>query len=97
MFTTRADRPISGYSGAKEEIDGALTRADVKLDHWTIHDLRRTVGTGLGRLGVSRFVIGRLLNHADNSVTGIYDRYQYLTEKRQALDAWADHVAALIR
>jgi integrase len=97
VFTGRAGRPISGYSGAKKEIDGALTRSNVELDHWTIHDLRRTVGTGLGRLGISRFVIGRVLNHADNSVTGIYDRYQYLTEKRQALDAWADHVAALIR
>ena len=97
VFTSRADRPISGYSKAKTEIDAAITRANVEFNHWTIHDLRRTVGTGLGKLGVSRFVIGRVLNHADNTVTGIYDRYQYLSEKRQALDAWADRVEALIR
>jgi integrase len=65
------------------------------LERWTIHDLRRTVGTGLGRLGTSRFIIGRVLNHADRSVTGIYDRHEYLPEKRHALEAWGLYLSNL--
>ena len=66
------------------------------LHPWTIHDLRRTVGTGLGKLGISRFIIARVLNHADRSVTGIYDRHEYLNEKRHALEAWGTYLGNLI-
>jgi integrase len=101
VFTTRGDRPISGYSKAKARLDNAVTgvRATDKipaLEPWTIHDLRRTVGTGLGKLGVPRFVIARVLNHADSSVTGIYDRHEYLDEKRRALNAWGELLTDLI-
>jgi integrase len=63
----------------------------------SIHDLRRTVGTGLGKLGVPRFIIARVLNHADRSVTGIDDRHEYPAKKRQALDAWGWYVQNLIQ
>jgi integrase len=95
VFTTRGDRPISGYSKAKRELDELIAKAG-ELPAWTIHDLRRTVGTGLGRLGISRFVITRMLNHADSSVTGIYDRHEYLAEKRHALEAWGKCLESLI-
>jgi integrase len=76
IFTTRGDRPISGYSKAKARLDRVVAAARSEagltdLEPWTIHDLRRTVGTGLGKLGVSRFIISRVLNHADRTVTGI--------------------------
>jgi integrase len=101
VFTTRGDRPISGYSKAKVRLDkagAAVCRAEElpPVEPWTIHDLRRTVGTGLGRLGVSRFVIARVLNHADRTVTGIYDRHEYLEEKRHALEAWARYLGDII-
>ena len=101
VFTTRRDRPISGYSKAKARLDriiaGARSESGLAdLEPWTIHDLRRTVGTGLGRLGISRFIIARVLNHADRTVTGIYDRYEYLSEKRHALEAWGQYLGNLI-
>jgi integrase len=107
VFTTRGDRPISGYSKAKARLDDAVARARAEaaarenrkpepIAPWTIHDLRRTVATGLGKLNVSRFIIGRVLNHADRSVTGIYDRHEYLDEKRRALDAWATYLRNMI-
>ena len=101
VFTTRGDRPISGYSKAKARLDKAVVAARQEdglpaLDPWTIHDLRRTVGTGLGKLGVSRFIIGRVLNHADRTVTGIYDRHEYLEEKRRSLDTWGTYLGNLI-
>jgi integrase len=107
VFTTRGNRPISGYSKAKARLDGAVARAlaevaarenrkPEQMAPWTIHDLRRTVATGLGKLNVSRFIIGRVLNHADRSVTGIYDRHEYLDEKRRALNAWATYLGTMI-
>jgi integrase len=97
VFTTTGDRPIRGFGKAKARVDKATTEARAKdgldaLAPWTIHDLRRTVATGLGMLGASRLVIGRLLNHADKSVTGIYDKHDYLAEKRHALDAWSTYL-----
>jgi integrase len=101
VFTTRGDRPISGYSKAKARLDQLVATARSEaglpdLERWTIHDLRRTVGTGLGKLGVSRFIIARVLNHADRTVTGIYDRYEYLDQKRHALEAWGQYLENLI-
>jgi len=50
----------------------------------------------LGKLGISRFIIGRVLNHADRTVTGIYDRHEYLDEKRHALEGWGQYLENLI-
>lgn len=61
-----------------------------------IHDLRRTCATGMARLGVSREVIAKVLNHVDRSVTGVYERHGYEAEKRRALEKWADHVLRLV-
>jgi integrase len=62
---------------------------------WTVHDLRRTVATGLAKLGCPRVVQDRILNHVDTSVSAIYDRYQYDDEARSWLQKWADHMDAL--
>ena len=101
VFTTRGDRPISGYSKAKARLGRMVAAARSEaglpdLEPWSIHDLRRTVGTGLGKLGISRFIIARILNHADRTVTGIYDRYEYLDEKRRALEAWGRYLENLV-
>ncbi|MBI3916075.1 MAG: tyrosine-type recombinase/integrase [Betaproteobacteria bacterium] len=62
---------------------------------WTVHDLRRTVATGLAKLGCSRVVQDRILNHVDSSVSAIYDQHRYDTEARVWLQKWADHLQAL--
>lgn len=79
----------------------ALTRAvrnnqDVFGFTFTPHDLRRTAASGMAALGVQRLVVGKVLNHTDESVTAIYDRHDYLPEKRAALDLWARHLKAII-
>lgn len=60
------------------------------------HDLRRTAATLMGRAGVSRFIIEKVLNHKDASVTGVYDRHEYEPEKRAALEALAEKLAQII-
>ena len=102
VFTTTGDRPISGFGKAKARLNSVVAKARAKagldpLASWTIHDLRRSAASGLGKLGASRFIIGRVLNHADSSVTGIYDRHAYLAEKRHALENWGTYLDNLIR
>ena len=58
-------------------------------DPFVIHDLRRTMRTHLGKLGVNRFVAERCLNHKIAGMEGIYDAGDYLPERRAALDKWA--------
>jgi integrase len=62
---------------------------------WTVHDLRRTVATGLAKLGCSRVVQDRILNHVDSSVSAIYDRHRYDVEARAWLQKWADYLESL--
>lgn len=106
IFTTTAgERPISGFSKAKKRIDGLLKDlADGKpdefseVDSWRFHDLRRTAGTGMAKLGIPKEIRARVLNHANKGVTDeIYNEYDYLPEKCHALDAWASRLSNLIQ
>ena len=98
------DNPVSGYSKGKKTIDKKLEEAKNKEEAvegvfknpWRFHDLRRTGATHMAELGVSRFVIERVLNHADPTVTGGYDQHRYLPEKRLALETWARKLETLI-
>lgn len=55
---------------------------------WTIHDIRRTVRSKLAELGIPREVARKVLNHEDGKVDRIYNRHEYLAEKREALERW---------
>jgi hypothetical protein len=66
---------------------------------WTVHDIRRSVASGLARLGVSLPVIEKILAHRSGSfkgVVGIYQRHSFLQEMAVSLQKWADHVEALV-
>jgi integrase len=108
VFTTRpnGDKSFSGFSKAKIMIDKkaveiAQDNAERRhgeprsIPNWRIHDLRRTCGTGMARLGVESATISRVLNHAEGGVTKIYNRYSYLNEKRHALDVWGAHLESV--
>jgi len=97
----RGEAPIRGYSAAKSQLDAEIARICAETGEpvprpWRLHDLRRTATTAMARIGVPRFVLERVLNHADHGVTAVYDRYSYLPEKRDALDKWALHIQALV-
>jgi integrase len=98
VFTTTGSSPISGFSKAKSIVEGKIAEARREagrepIEPWGVHDLRRTAATGMGRLGVSEFIIARVLNHAASGVTGrVYNRYEYLDEKRRALDLWGQYL-----
>jgi integrase len=81
----------SGWSKSKVALDAAA-----KLKDWTLHDIRRTVRTGLGRLGVAPHVAEAVLNHLPAKLIRTYDRNSYEIEKRAALEQWASHLAVAI-
>jgi integrase len=96
--------PFQGWSNAKAALDARMAAAlkaekgaAAKLTAWRLHDVRRTVATRLGDLGVLPHVVEAILNHISGhraGVAGIYNRAIYAAEKREALDKWADAVAA---
>jgi len=70
-------------------------RRDAGLLDVRLHDLRRTLRTGLAELGVSFEVAERVLNHAMPGLQAVYNRHNYVAEKRTALALWAEHVLSL--
>jgi integrase len=94
------DTGFVGWHKAKKRLDERIAdKLGAPLPHWTIHDLRRTLATGFQRLGVRLEVTEAILNHVGGSrsgVAGIYQRHDWATEKRVALDAWAAHVLTVV-
>jgi integrase len=85
---------LAQYTARNPRKDGQESQDPIELG-WTVHDLRRTVATGLARIGCSRVVQDRILNHVDSSVSAIYDRHHYDKEAREWLQRWADHLDSL--
>ena len=71
-----------------------------ELDPWVLHDLRRTATTGMAQLGIAPHVADRILNHQAGTIRGVaavYNRFEYLDERKAALEAWGRFVESLIR
>src|SRR5262249_53517008 len=97
VFTKDGERPVSGWSLAKEKIDRLMGD---EVQPWVFHDLRRTIATHMARLGIRAEVADRVLNHSGGSVVkgvaAIYQRHAYLEERRAALEAWGRFVERLV-
>jgi integrase len=92
---------FSGWSRCKERLDKRIEKElGEPLEHWTPHDLRRTLSTLMNdRLGVLPHVVEAILNHisgARSGVAGVYNRALYLRERAEALNLWADHLIAIV-
>lgn len=88
-------RPVSGFSKAKLKLDAIIARHDAEhgrepMQQWTVHDLRRSTATRMEELRIRGDVIERVLGHVLPGVAGVYRHYDYLTEKREALDKWGE-------
>jgi integrase len=92
VFSTNGSG-LGGWSKAKRALDAAAVELNGgPVAGWRLHDIRRTVATGLQRLGVGLQVIESVLGHVGGSragIVGVYQRHQFAREKRAALAAWA--------
>jgi integrase len=101
IFTTNGAAHVSGWSKTKRRLDAKMAElaGEEVIPPWTIHDLRRTVATGLQSLGVKLEVTEAVLNHVAGSragIVGVYQRYAYDAEKRRALERWAARVDQIV-
>ena len=96
------DQPISNVGKAVRGTNGKKKPSKRNVQHlsgvddFRPHDLRRTTSTGITRLGFTRFVADRLLNHVEPGIGGVYDRYSYAKEKAEAAQAWSRHLRSII-
>ena len=104
VFTTTGRSPLSGFSTVKARLDEAMQKARQEaiatgdaeaIATWRLHDLRRSGVTALAGMGFAPHVCDRLLNHVEGTIRGVaavYQRHEFLAERKKALDAWADYV-----
>jgi integrase len=99
---------FSGWSKGRADLDenilSARRKAEPKakpMPDWVLHDLRRSFVTHMNeRRFAPPHVIEAIVNHVSGhlaGVAGVYNKAQYLEERREALQRWADHVAALVK
>jgi integrase len=108
VFTTTLKTPVSGFSMSKRQLGDIMLSAKQAelgarrgdgIPGWTLHDLRRTATTGMARLKMAPHVVDRILNHTSGTISGVaavYNRFEYLEERRAALEAWGRYVDGLI-
>jgi integrase len=106
--TTFGVKPVNGFSKAKAALDMAMlaelykaacddaARAKVKLDPFVVHDIRRTMRTGLSALPVPDLVRELVIAHTKPGLHKVYDQFAYLDEKRRALELWAARLGTIL-
>lgn len=105
VFPATEKTAISGFSKAKKALDVAMVKrlgdgADAALDPWRIHDLRRSMATHMQRLGIPGDVIeaceNRIAGRSKSGAARIYQRHDFESEKRLAMDRWAALLSGLL-
>ena len=94
VFSVDGRTVFQGYGKAKARLDGLSG-----VSGWTLHDLRRTVVSGMARLGIAPHVADKILNHQSGTISGVaavYQRHEFLAERRDALERWGEHVRAVM-
>jgi integrase len=95
VFSLLGTKPFPGFSRAKRRLDQLSG-----VTGWRLHDLRRTCVSGMARLGIAPHVADKILNHQTGTISGVaavYQRHEFLAERKAALDKWGSHVGQLLR
>jgi integrase len=95
VFGRSDGKGFSGWSKCKQRLDAEVMLAKP----WVVHDLRRSVVTGMAEIGVAPHVIEAIVNHVSGhkgGVAGIYNRATLMPERTVALQRWADHLESLL-
>lgn len=101
LFSTTGASQVSGFSKGKARLDAIIAdrAGTAPLAPWRLHDLRRTFVSGCARLRIPAEVVERAINHVSESfggVRGVYNVHAYEDERRDAMKAWAGHLALLL-
>ena len=94
VFSLYGTKPFQEFSQAKRKLDELSGVKD-----WRLHDLRRTCVSGMARLGIPPHVADKILNHQAGTITGVaavYQRHDFLSERKDALERWGTHVRKIL-
>jgi integrase len=94
VFSLLGTKPFQEFSRAKRRLDQLSG-----VTGWRLHDLRRTCVSGMARLGIAPHVADKILNHQAGTISGVaavYQRHEFLLERREALERWGAHVAHIL-
>ena len=94
IFTSNGRSPFSGFSKSKKRLDDLSG-----VINWRLHDIRRTVVSGMARLGIAPHIADKILIHQSGTISGVaavYQQHEFLDERKTALDAWSNHVQSLV-
>jgi integrase len=94
VFSVLGTRPFQEFSRAKRILDQLSG-----VTQWRLHDLRRTCVSGMARLRIAPHVADKILNHQGGTISGVaavYQRHEFLLERKEALDLWGNHLAKLL-
>jgi integrase len=86
-------RSFQRFNRAKRRLD-----AMSGVQNWVLHDLRRTCVSGMARLGIAPHIADKILNHQSGTISGVaavYQRHDFLAERKEALDRWGVHVTKI--
>lgn len=98
--STGGKTPVSGYSKGKARLDRILAKRAAEeaekrgedpphpMDHWTPHDIRRSVATGMAEMGIPGEHIEQMLGHSMEKLKRTYNKHTYAAEVREAMLRW---------
>lgn len=73
-----------------------VQRTRLTVTHWSPHDLRRTVRTGLAAMGCPSDVAESILGHVQPGIQGVYNAHRYDSERRHWLQLWSGRLESLV-
>ncbi len=97
IFSAKGDGKPLNPDSVQKALTRAINRGEISLTPFRTHDLRRTFGTRLAKLGIKREVIDRALNHIDRSVHAVYNRHDFDKELEIALLSWQREIKKIVR
>jgi hypothetical protein len=103
IFSIGGKSPPSNWNKAKRALDAKMAEIAkeelgkaVTIPHWTLHDLRRTLISGLQHLGIRKDVRDALANHVSTDSSAPYERDEMIEDIRAALSTWSRYVAMVV-
>jgi hypothetical protein len=95
VFAVHGTKSFQGFAVAKRKLDVLC-----KVTGWRLHDLRRTCVSGMARLRIAPHVADKILNHQSGTISGVaavYQRHEFLHERKEALERWGAHVTKIVK
>jgi integrase len=93
LFGDRADIGFTQWQTGKRDLKDGITKA------WRLHDIRRSVATGMAEIGIDPHIIEAVVNHASGhkgGIAGIYNHAKYKAQMKTALLLWSNHIDEIV-